>query len=351
MKIEKLEKLETAIDQKDYEKANRGKGNLWNVVGYFLQGVNILICLLGLYGLMDETFGVFTGSLYLYGLISIGILGAWELLKRTTVIDLTFGWMKNKGLTKSLSGSFILALILVGGSGYLAVHGIQQITDRTNEVETVVESNSQVIIDSLNVSYGNQIKQLEDRITVYYTQAELKERALYTREAAQVSEIEAKIKSLKDEHAGKVSLIKKEAETKLSSTKEDIGSRVIKFLLITITIELFIVLSIIITSLVDFKSYRFKANSSEYKGYKLTNTLLNIFYNNGKFGEGDDCPSQSKFEDLIKLKGLVLTKNEINLFITLLQSKDIIQTKGNKRRFTKTFVEAQAEIKQYYNFS
>jgi hypothetical protein len=350
MDIEKLNKLETVIGQKDYEKANRDKGNLWNGVGYFMQFINILICLLGLVALLSSAFGSFTASIYIYYGISSLLLLGWELLKRNTVTDITFGYMKSNGLKKSLVGGLLLALVLLVGSGYLAVHGIQEITDKSKDEEKISLDNTQVIIDSLNTQYSNQIKQLEERIDFYYSQAQTNERALYKKEAQQVSDIELKVKTLKDELGLKVADIKKTSEARLSSTKEDIGSRVITFLVITIAIEVFIALSLVKVAIINFNSYIFKIATPEFKAYKLNSALLDIFYNNGKHVEGEDCPSLSKFEDLIKLKGMNLSKTEVNLFLTLLKAKDVVTVTSNKRRFAKSHKEAQKEIRDYYGF-
>jgi hypothetical protein len=351
MNIEKLDKLETVIGQKDYEKANRDKGKLWNGVGYFLQFVNILICLLGMLTLLTAAFGTFAYSTITYLGVSGGILIGWELLKRSTVTDITFGYMKTKGMHKNLLGSLVLAILLLVGSGYLAVNGIKEITDKTNEVEQVTIDNSQVVIDSLSISYGNQITQLEQRIDFYYTQAQTKERALLKREQQQVTDIETKIKSLKDELGLKVASIKEDSEARLSSTKEDIGSRVLTFLIITITIELFIALALIKVAIINFNSYMYKITTPEYKAYILNSKLLNVFYNDGKYTHGQDCPSMSQFEDLIKLKGINLTKSEINLFLTLLKAKGIIVTTSNKRRFAHSYQEAKKAVTEYYGFN
>jgi hypothetical protein len=351
MDIEKLNKLETVIGQKDYEKANRDKGNLWNGVGYFMQFINILICLLGLVALLTAAFGEFSASVYIYYGISSLLLLGWELLKRNTVTDITFGYMRSNGLKKSLTGGLLLALALLVGSGYLAVHGIQEITDKSKQEEKLTLDNTQVVIDSLNVQYGTQIKQLEERIDFYYAQAQSNERALYKKEVQQVDDIESKIKTLKDELGLKVANLKNESEERISNTKEDIGGRVITFLIITIAIEVFIALSLIKVAVINFNSYVFKIGTSEYKAFKLNSALLDIFYNNGKHTEGEDCPSLSKFEDLIKLKGMNLSKTEVNLFLTLLKAKDIVSVNSNKRRFAKTYKEAQKEIVEYYGFN
>ncbi len=343
MNIERFEELENRIEEKSYTKAYAGKAKLWYLAGLFFQALNIGICFLGLYWFLGKLFPVFPGDRVVFGIISVTLLVFWEFLKRSTVQEVTTNRLREHQFASKHFGGLLLAVFLVGGSGYLAIRGASEIADTSTLVEAVADTNLTAVRDSVEAQYDKRVLALEAQSQAYAALAAEKGRPMNRREAQQVQQWTQQGQELRKERDTKLTDLQKRTEATVTRQKRDIHGNSLAFLLMTLGIESIILFCVIYGAKFDYSSFEELSGDDRFRQFRLHIFLLNLVYQNGRQKEGSDCMPMTRLEELVKIK----RGNSIS-------AADIIGTQGADTpeayaQFLKDHPKARAAFQENFN--
>lgn len=355
MNIKKIEKLDDEINQKSFEKTNKGKYYNWYWLSIFIQILNIIVSVFGIYILLNTVLDDFIFKQYIIAFISVAILFFWENLKRSQIRTTTISYLKNKfnNIPKLLPTS-ILTLFIIIISSCIAIKGGIELSDKQQHVEVVTDNKINVHVDSINKIYNNDISKIEVRLQFIYDNAKNRKgesRALNDIELIETKNLDTKINELKIEKQTKISLIENKINIKKDKENFVNSNNVTIFVVSSLIFELLIIIGVSFCTTYDFFSFNEIYNGDSYKKYNIYLNYLNIFYQNGESQTDDRCLSESRFTDIIKLKSKSLSNgnsNNVKDFITTLYYLKIIELRTDKRRYyIMDFTEAKNKLENY----
>lgn len=379
MNINEFKKIEDEISEKSFIKSNKGMRGANKYISIFF---NILSAFLAFVFLMKTITGIDdnipTYLLIVLGILSGIIVSCIEYLKRITFRKIVIGFL-NKNNSKII-GFGIFGLVLLVITSWFSIHGSSELANRTTKVKKQTENNIRYIKDSINRKYDTlnkenyndlsllkkelsenkkKLNEIQIQITEIYDEKKyvdnvknsLKKEIIESNKKIenQILEIDKKIKTSNKERDEEIKKITKDNDIKLNEQMSNIESGQLKFILITIFIELSIIFGVGYVGYYDWKVYQEIHNTEEYKKYQQCIKMLNIIYLNGKAQDEDKIMSLEKFYDACGYKNI--SKSTAISFIDLLERLKIIRIVNQiDRVLCCDFPNAQQEIAKYFGF-
>ncbi len=350
MDINKINRLDNEINQKSFEKANSSNNSNWYWTSITFQVLNVIICFFGFYLFTNKVIDDFPFKMYVLGILSIVVLYFWERLKRVQIRSSVMNFLRaKKQITFKQLPNLSLTLFLIICSSLIAINGGNELSDKTDKIETNNELAIKIEKDSIVKYYSDDIKKLEYRVDYIINNAKNKtgeSRSLKKNEIEDIDNFDNSIKSLKIERDKSLTSIDSKYTTKVSKLENKNSNIVLIFVIGSIIVEFFILFGIRFTTNYDFKYHQENINSEGYKKYNLYMNYISILYENGKSNVDDKVLSEAKFIEFVKLK----FKNTLHTkeFMTIVQFLKIIETRTDRRKyFIKSFDEAKQEIIDY----
>lgn len=358
MKIKEYKDLEESINGQDFNKSYKTINIVMFILSIFGHFASIFLAFFMLSKVLSAAM---TDSPVAVLISSIIILSGIELLKRNIFDKFSFSYLKLKTFGKEVMPLFILSAIIISISFYSSVKGASEFSSKS----AILEDNKKEIIqhyqDSLSGVYNLKISDINNEIKVNKSKLESKDKEQTELESVQPlsyqqrnrvrdlkeekrvlrsdnTKLESDISGLNTELSRVVKSKEEELTKDTDSKKDDNSKNSFIFIIISTLIELTILAGVYFNNYYKFRSYReFRSKLDKdpnYQKWIIYESILNVVYNKDS-KINDKLPSNKNVVDMCKLNDVVVLSRDINDFMKLMTSLNIIKSSGSARYISK----------------
>jgi hypothetical protein len=373
MKITEFKKLEESVKEQDFNKSFKNINKVMFFLSIFGHFASIFLA----YFLISKILtGAITDNPILVGIASIILLGGLELLKREIFDKFSLQQIKYKSITKpDVLPLMIVSLVIVSISFYASIKGAQEFSSKSKEIDTKVESSVQVYEDSLKRMEKIETEKLKTRIDQIdlkiddkdKEQTELQNSSELNRQGkTRIKDLRNQIKdltieknslktdidSLEKKTERKITLYKKQEESKGLEKKTENEDNSFFFVIISTLIELVILFGVYFNEYYKFRSYSdFKSKiekDDNYQKWHNYNSLLEILFNQDT-KINDKLPSMKVISDLCKVNGNIFLNKDLTTAFKLFGTFGIIRDGGSTKYIAKSKDTAVELLRKHFN--
>ena len=372
MNIIEYKKLESKINNQNFNQGYKTINLVMLVLSYLGHIASIFLA----YFLLSKILsGVMTDSPIVVLISSVVILSGVEILKRDLFCKFSTQYLKLKTIGKDVMPLFLLSIVVIGISFYASISGAKEFSSKSKELDTNKKEILTHYKDSVGLIYNTKIKSVEDEIILIKDKIEKKDKEQTDIASVQpqsktqrsrVNDLKKEIPDLKlektklendilnIEKARDSNVKTKEDELSLDTNekKDDNSSNSIMFIIISTMIELLILAGVYFHEYYRFRSYKeFKTkidNDPNYQKWVLYESILNVVYTS-ETRINDKLSSTKNIIDLCKLNNILLLQKDINDFLKLMVSLNIIKTSGSSRYVIKQRDISFDTLKKHFN--
>jgi len=373
MKITEFKKLEESVKEQDFNKSFKNINKVMFFLSIFGHFASIFLA----YFLISKILtGAITDNPILVGIASIILLGGLELLKREIFDKFSLQQIKYKSITKpDVLPLMIVSLVIVSISFYASIKGAQEFSSKSKEIDTKVESSVQVYEDSLKRMEKIETEKLKTRIDQIdlkiddkdKEQTELQNSSELNRQGkTRIKDLRNQIKdltieknslktdidSLEKKTERKITLYKKQEESKGLEKKTENEDNSFFFVIISTLIELVILFGVYFNEYYKFRSYSdFKSKiekDDNYQKWHNYNSLLEILFNQDT-KINDKLPSMKVISDLCKVNGNIFLNKDLTTAFKLFGTLGIIRAGGSTKYIAKSKDTAVELLRKHFN--
>jgi hypothetical protein len=267
-----------------------------------------------------------------------------------------------------------MSALIVSLSFYATVSGAKEFSSKSDEIEKVAETSTNLYKDSLTNIYNLKIQDVEKELKLLKIKLDQKDVEQTSLESVQglTSQQRNRIRDLKSEKDILRTDIAK-SDTTISNLKGELNSKVkdyeskvnadsskkktenktnsLLFVLISTLIEFIILAGVYFNRYYKIRSYNeYKEKIDKdpnYQKWILYNSIIDLIYNSDT-KINDRAPSSKSILDLCKLSGNSILQKDASDFIKIVSSLGILRTSGSAKYFAKTKETAKEIIKEYF---
>jgi hypothetical protein len=351
--LESFTKLKNKFENKTFTQTYKFINYLLYYGSYLGHILSIVLSYFFINFVLGDTAAHLGGYTWILPIFIILFLTLFELIKRFTLSNSTSVYLIKKKFNSSVIINGLFAITLVILTFYLSLNGASKFANKSEIIESNIDSLVIVKSDSLNRYYQLENSKLEERINYIYQTAQLRRnKSLTIDETKQVKDWELSIKSNNKELAQKLKDIKIDIANEFSKQKESSDKSKIAFIILSLFIESLIIIGVCFKEYYDFTSYSEQKerleNSENYNNLIVNLELLRLLYNNGKIDKDKNLPSFNQFKDLVFAYSKKYSLKQIKEFITLTNSLKITKLIGKTRVTNTTYQQAQEIIKNHF---
>lgn len=373
MKITEFKKLEESVKEQDFNKSFKNINRVMFSLSIFGHFASIFLA----YFLISKILtGAITDNPILVGIASIILLGGLELLKREIFDKFSLQQIKYKSITKpDVLPLMIVSIVIVSISFYASIKGAQEFSSKSKEIDTKVESSVQLYEDSLRRVEKIEVEKLKSRIDQIdlkiddkdKEQTELQNSSDLNRQGkTRIKDLRNQIKdltveknslktdvdSLEKKTERKITLYKKQEESKGLEKKTENQDNSFFFVIISTLIELVILFGVYFNEYYKFRSYSdFKSKiekDENYQKWHNYNSLLEILFNQDT-KINDKLPSMKVISDLCKVNGNIFLNKDLTTAFKLFGTLGIIRSGGSTKYIAKSKDTAVELLRKHFN--
>jgi hypothetical protein len=167
-----------------------------------------------------------------------------------------------------------------------------------------------------------------------------------------IEAMNSKISIYELERDKKIQEIKQDSSNKLSNNLKNNSSNIISFILISAVIELIIVLGIYFDKYYDWKIVKeyeeTVISTSNFKQWHKYNFILELICNSAK-EVGNKIASANDIIDMSKTAKNPIVKSELDKFIKVLYTLDILAKEGNRHILNMQMENAKTALRNFYD--
>ena len=362
MKYDEYKKLEDKINNEDFNQSYKMVNIILTTFSYFGHIVSIFLA----YFMLSKVIsGAMTDNMILSGMISVIILTALELIKRSIFDKFSIAFLKMKGLTKQVMPLFLLSCFIIGISFYSSIKGAGEFSSKSDKIESTTKDSLNTFKEETTKAFELKInskeseivkskKVLDDISTLALTQTKLTkdQRKIQTTMPASIDTLKAEKERLISERD--VLIKEKEDELTIDSKgeKDKNDKNSFAFVIISTLIEIVILAGVYFGEYYKFRSYKEFRDKIEkdpnYQKWLLYNEILQITYTedtkmNQKLASNKSIIEMCKVNEII-----VMPKDMIN-FLKTMASLGIIKVSGSTRYVNKQRDLAFEILRKHFN--
>jgi hypothetical protein len=374
MKIKEYKKLEESINEQDFNKSYKNIDRVMFSLSIFGHLASIFLAYFMLSKILSASM---TDNAVAVFISSIIILTGIELLKRDIFDKFSFQYLKNKSFGKDVMPLFLLSMLIISISFYSSISGAKEFSSKSVQLETSKKGFIQNYKDSITNVYNFKISEINNEIKINKDKIDKKDKEqtelesthpLTTHQRNRVRDLKEEKKILRDDNIkfedaiNKVNIdlsnnikVKEEEVTKeTNSRKDDNNKNSFLFVIISTIIEITILAGVYFNKYYKFRSYtEFRSKVSKdpnYQKWIIYESILNVIY--GKDSKINDKLSSNKnIIEMCKLNDVIILPKDMNDFIKLMISLNIIKSSGSARYLSKQKDLAFEIIKAHFNIN
>lgn len=351
--LESFNKLKNKFENKTFEQTYKFISYLLHYGSYLGHILSITLSYFFIDFVLKDTAAHLRGYTWILPIFTVLFLILFELTKRFTLSNSTSIFLIKRKTDGSIIGNVLFALVLVLLTFYLSLNGADKFANKTEIIESNIDSLVVVYSDSLKRYYQTENNKLEERINYIYEAAKLRRnKSLTSDETKQIKDWENDIKNNNKELSQKLKDVNKEIQEKFNKQKESSDQSKFAFIILSLFIESLIIIGVCFKEYYDFATYKEQKqkleNSENYNNLMVNLELLGLLYNNGKIDKEDLLPSFNQFKSLVFVYSKKYSSKQIKEFFTLISSLKIARLVGKNRFANMTYHQAEETIKNYF---
>lgn len=365
MKIDEFKKLENRINNHNFNESYRGIHKIVVALSYFGHVVSIFLA----YFFMSKVLSAASDNQFAVGIASLVILGGLELLKRDIFDKFSIQSLKDGSLLNGAFALMISSLLLISGSFYSSINGAKEFSYKEKEIEVKTELKINEIKDSIILSYAPRLEVLETQNKELFDANKLLDeeaRQLPSTWVSYKNKIRSRIdvnNEQIDKNDNKISLLKKERDSKIEEIEEDLTSKSDEnkeensknsfiFVIISTLIELVILGGVYFSEYYKFRSYKEFRDKIEkdpnYQKWLLYDQILSIIITE-ETKMNEKLPSNKAIIEMCKLNDIIVLPKDINNFLKVVVGLGIIKASGSVKYINKSLDIAKLLLRKSFN--
>ena len=372
MKVQDYKKLEESINNQDFNKSYKNINIVMFILSIFGHFASIFLAYFMLSKILSAAM---TDNPIVVFISSVIILSGIELLKRDIFDKFSFQYLKIRNFGKDVMPLFLLSLLIISISFYSSISGAKEFSSKSSQLETNKKENIQHYKDSVSNVYNLKIEGINTEIKSNKSKIDSKDKEqteiesvppLSFQQRNRVRDLKEEKKLIRDENSklendiskinsdlsDNIKLKEEEISKDTDSKKEDNSQNSFLFIIISTLVELSILAGVYFNKYYKFRSYKdFRGKVDKDPNYQKWTTyesILNVVY--GKdLKPNDKLPSNKNIVDMCKLNDLVILQKDINDFMRLMVSLNIIKSSGSSRYISKQRDLAFEMLKSHFN--
>jgi len=373
MDLKKYDELRKKIHTKDFEGRNKNLdywlfklsflGNIGSIFFAFFLVSPALTKAISV-NLISGGFGVILSII-----ITIGLLIAFEAIKRILIKNLSFSLVKNKFkiLKGTILGWFIFSTFIVSLSFYFSLNGAKNFATTSFQNNKIVENNLQNEIDSIRQEYENKkqpyiidnkkLRDANNKIRKKYAETPINYRIVrndYQKSIDKNSELitnnQKRIDELNNELESKINNLEKKYENKISQNKKEEVQNIWLFILISTSIEILIIIGVYFREFYEYNIYITNYENLEkvYQKRDRYRAMLTYIYREGKIEHGERIMAADKLVDLIAENTTITNpKKFVENFLRDMENLEVFIVQGKRRLINASYQEALNVIENF----
>ena len=364
MDFKNIEKIEKKVKKPTFGEDFNSLNKLLRVLSFLGNGASVVLASFFVTTLLLVAISNYWVALSLSVIALIGL----ELTKREVFHRFSRDFIRTKQVFQANAFSMLFfTACLIGMSFYSTLTGAQKITSKQDEFVDSASAMIQTYSDSIRKEYNGRIANLEDQNNTLFQQnlridermdnlptnyvterKRLREEKKYHTDL--IRENEDRILAFRDRMNEEIEKYSEKIEQ--STDKNILKNRQdsITFVAISTIIEFLILIGVYFNNLYNFRSnrdHRLKLmEDKQYKEHFNMYNLLKVIYTNRE--NGDVIPDNKRLKNSLELNKVYLSDLEIDNFIDILKQLQIIEDNTEKRFLTKTKLESEELINNYY---
>lgn len=375
MRVQEYKKLEESINGQDFNKSYRNINIVMFILSIFGHIASIFLAYFMLSKILS---GAMTDNPVAVFISSIIILTGIELLKRDIFDKFSFQYLKLKSfVSKDVLPLLLFSGFIIGISFYSSISGANEFSSKSKELEDNKKEIVQKYTDSLTNIFNtktlditNEIKANKDKISqkdkeqtniestpplTYQQRNRVKD---LKNEKSELKEenlkLESDISELKLELDNNIKAYEEKISLETKDAKDDNSQNSFLFVIISTLIELIILAGVYFNKYYKFRSYKEFRDKVErdpnYQKWVLYDSILNVVY--GKDSKvNEKIPSNKNIVDMCKLNDIIVLQKDVNDFMRLLTSLNIIKSSGSARYLSKSRDISIEILKNHFNIN
>ena len=364
MDFKNIEKIEKKVKKPTFGEDFNSLNKLLRVLSFLGNGASVVLASFFVTTLLLIAISNYWVALSLSVIALIGL----ELTKREVFHRFSRDFIRTKKVFQASAFSMLFfTACLIGMSFYSTLSGAQKITSKQDEfvdsAAIMIETHS----DSIRKEYSDRISNLENQNnTLFQQNIKIDERmdnlpTNYVTERKRLREEKKYHTDLIRENEDRILIFRNRMNQEIEKYKEEVGQSTdrnilknkqdsITFVAISTIIEFLILIGVYFNNLYNFRSNRdHRLKLTENKQYKEHFNMYNFIkaiYTNRE--NGDVIPDNNRLKKTLELNKIYLNNSEIDDFIDILKQLQIIEDNSEKRFLTKTKIESEELINNYY---
>ena len=348
MKYDEYKKLEDKINNEDFNQSYKMVNIILTTFSYFGHIVSIFLA----YFMLSKVIsGAMTDNMILSGMISVIILTALELIKRSIFDKFSIAFLKMKGLTKQVMPLFLLSCFIIGISFYSSIKGAGEFSSKSDKIETTTKDSLNVFkaettkefelkIESKESEIVKNKKVLDDINTLALTQTKLTkdQRKIQTTLPAVIDTMKAEKERLVVERDQVIKDKEKELTIGSKGEKAKNDKNSFAFVIISTLIEIVILAGVYFGEYYKYRSYREFRDKIEkdpnYQKWMLYNEILEITYTEDT-KMNQKLPSNKSIIEMCKVNEIIVMPKDMMNFLKTMANLGIIKVSGSTRYVNK----------------
>jgi hypothetical protein len=373
MDLKKYDELRKKIHTKDFEGRNKSLdywlfklsflGNIGSIFFAFFLVSPALTKAISI-NLISGGFGVILSII-----ITIGLLIAFEAIKRILIKNLSFSLVKNKFkiIKGTILGWFIFSAFIVSLSFYFSLNGAKNFATTSFQNNQIVENNLQSEIDSLRQKYENKkepyiidnekLREANNKIRKKYAETPINYRTVrndYQKSIDKNIELinnnQKRIDELDNELEQKINQIQQTYNKKITQNKKEDTQNIWLFILISTSIEILIIVGVYFREFYEYNIYVANRERLEkvYQKRDRYRAMLAYIYREGNAEHGERIMAADKLVDLITENTTITNpKKFVEEFLRDMENLDVFIIQGKRRLINASYQEALNVIENF----